>query len=197
MQLEELNQLLIQGIQGDTNERDRWSYIWNSSEYSSQKASPIFRWMWKSCVMGKRKFFWLLLWDRQNTGEMLRRKSMDLTDYSCVLYRQNAEESLFHLFFECHFSKWCWRFVKVQWNTALLPQDMLIRARRQFNSKIFREVIMVAGWTIWCHLNAVIFDGATISLSRWRAAFKDEFALIIQRAKPSTNRLLKSWLSSF
>jgi hypothetical protein len=79
--------------------------------------------------MGKHKFFfWLLLRDRLNTREMLRRKNMELDDYSCVLCRQNAEECLFHLFFECHFSKWCWPFVKVQWNTALTPQNMLIRA---------------------------------------------------------------------
>jgi hypothetical protein len=33
-------------------------------------------------------------------------------------------------------------------------------------------------------LVSVIFDGATISLSRWRSAFKDDFSLIIHRAKP-------------
>jgi hypothetical protein len=150
-------------------------------------ASPILKLMWKSCVMEKHKFFLcLLLQDRLNTREMLRKKNMELDDYSYVLCRQNVEESLFHLFFECHFNKWCWRFVKVQWNTSLSPQDMLIRARRQFNSIFFREIIMVAGWMIWCHRNAVIFDGAAVSLSRWREAFRDEFSLIMHRANPST-----------
>jgi hypothetical protein len=55
----------------------------------------------------------------------------------------------------------------------------------------------MAGWTIWCYHNAVIFDGPVVSLSRWRAAFKDEFVLIIHRAKPSTKWLLDSWLCSF
>jgi hypothetical protein len=97
-------------MQGDPNEKDRWRCIWNSTKYSSQKAylqiigindaSPIFRWMWKSCVMGKHTFFfWLLLRDRLNTREILRRKNMELEDYTCVLCRQNAEESLLHLFF--------------------------------------------------------------------------------------------------
>jgi hypothetical protein len=85
----------------------------------------------------------------------------------------------------------------VQWNTNLNPQDMLIRRRRQFNSTIFREVIMIAGWTIWCHRNVVIFDGASVSLGWWRSALRDEFLLILYRAKPSTKALLKSWLSSF
>jgi hypothetical protein len=74
---------------------------------------------------------------------------------------------------------------------------MINKSRRQFNSKIFREVIMVAGWCIWCHRNAIIFDGASVSLGPWKAAFKDEFALIIHRAKPSTKALLSNWLSKF
>jgi hypothetical protein len=38
-------------------------------------APPIFKWMWKSCVKGKHKFFfWLLLMDRLNTRELLKRK---------------------------------------------------------------------------------------------------------------------------
>jgi hypothetical protein len=56
---------------------------------------------------------------------------------------------------------------------------------------------MIAGWTIWCHRNVVIFDGASVSLGRWRYALRDEFSLILYRAKPLTKALLKSWLSSF
>jgi hypothetical protein len=40
---------------------------------------------------------------------------------------------------------------------------------------------MVAGWTIWCHKNVVIFDAALISLGRWKEAFKDELALVTHR----------------
>jgi hypothetical protein len=148
--------------------------------------------MWKSCVLGKHKFFfWLLLRDRLNTRELLRRKNLDLRDYNCVLCNTHSKESLLHLFFDCRFSRWCWRFVNVQWNTSLDPQDMLIRGRRQFNSPIFREVIMITGWTIWCYRNAIIFDGVSVSLGRWRIAFRDEFS------KPSIKTLLKNWLSSF
>jgi hypothetical protein len=56
---------------------------------------------------------------------------------------------------------------------------------------------MVVGWCIWCHTNAIIFDGASVSLGQWKATFKYEFALIIHRAKPSTNALLSNWLSKF
>jgi hypothetical protein len=121
---------------------------------------------------------------------------MELPDYNCVMCNGNTQENLFHLFFYCPFSKSCWSFINIQWDTDLAPQDMLIKGRRQFNSGIFREVIMVGGWTIWCHQNAIIFDGADISLSHWKEAFKDEFSLVILRAKPSSSALLKNWLSS-
>jgi hypothetical protein len=98
-------------------------------------ASPIFQWMWKSCVLrGHKFFFWLLLNNRLNTRNLLKRKNMDLQDYNCVLCTRKVEEDLMHLFFECPFSKWCWRLLNVPWNTSLPLQDMLIRGRRQFNS---------------------------------------------------------------
>jgi hypothetical protein len=130
-------------------------------------------------------FFWLLLRDRLNTRELLKRKNMELDDYNCVLCRQGIEECLWYLFFECPFSKWCWRLIKVCWNTSLPPHLMLIRSSRQFNSKIFIEVIMIADWTIWCHRNAVIFDG-------WKFSFKEELSPIIHRAKPSMKSLINS-----
>jgi hypothetical protein len=138
-QLEEL-QIMLSNIQTSTSEKDKWTYIWNSDEYFCYKGylqiigindvSPIFQWMWKSCVMGRHKiFFWLLLRGRLNTRELLKRKNMELDDYNCVLCREGVEESLMHLFFECPFSKWCWRLVKVFWNISLPPNLMLIRSR--------------------------------------------------------------------
>jgi hypothetical protein len=74
---------------------------------------------------------------------------------------------------------------------------MLIRSRRQFGSRIFREVIMAVGWTIWCHRNVVIFDATPVLLGRWKEAFKDEFGLVIHRANSKTKPLLSDWLSNF
>jgi hypothetical protein len=121
---------------------------------------------------------------------------MVLPDYNCVLYSLGVEESLIHLLFECSFSKCCWSLLNIQWDTSLSSQDMLIKGQRQFNSPIFREVLTVGGWTIWCHKNAAIFYGAMVSLGRWQEAFKDEFDLIILRASAQTKPLLTSWLSS-
>jgi hypothetical protein len=65
-QMTDLQGLLNQ-IQTNPNKADKWSYIWNSDDFISKKAylqiigindaSPIFKWMWKSSIMGKHKFF--------------------------------------------------------------------------------------------------------------------------------------------
>jgi hypothetical protein len=146
-------------LQYDPLMADKWTYIWGSENYSSKKgylqiigifdASPIFQWMWKSCVRGYNNFFfWLLLHARLNTRNLLKRKNMDLPDYNCVLFSRREEEDLMHLFFECLFSKWCWRLINIHWKTTLAPQDMIISSRRRFNSSIFREIIMITISTI-------------------------------------------------
>jgi hypothetical protein len=113
-QLQVLTQLL-QDFSVDQGSHDVWVYIWNSSVFSAKKAyislkgvlpvSPVFKWMWNSCVPGKvSSFFWLLLHDRLNTRNLLRRKRRILDDYSCVLCQTATEETLQHLFFLCPFS---------------------------------------------------------------------------------------------
>jgi hypothetical protein len=90
------------------------------------------------------------------------------------------------LFFEYLFSKWCWSFLNVQFTISLSPQDMLIKSRRQFNSKIVREVNIVPSSSM----------GASASLGPMKEAFKDKFGLITHKAKPSTKILLTNWLGS-
>ena len=76
------------------------------------KASPLFKWLWTSSNLGKHKiFFWLLLRDRLNTRNILRRENKILDDYNCVLCNSRCEETLFHLFFSCPFSQDCWNSV--------------------------------------------------------------------------------------
>lgn len=55
--------------------------------------------------------------------------------------------------------------------------------RLQF--KIVWEISMVGSWAIWTPRNEVIFDGMPLSLRRWKHIFKDEFGVILHRAKPS------------
>jgi hypothetical protein len=90
-------------------EIDKWSYIWNSTEFSTQKAykaligyqqcPPHFTWVWNSSCQAKHKFFfWLLLHDRLNTRNLLGRKKFVLTCYDCATLECRQEETLVHLF---------------------------------------------------------------------------------------------------
>lgn len=105
---------LIQNLQ-ITTDSDKWIYTWGSGLFSSQKAykslmgsspvHPIYKWLWKLACQKKRKFFfWLVLKDRLSTRELLRRKSISLPDYNCVLCTHNVEESLHHLLLDCPFA---------------------------------------------------------------------------------------------
>jgi hypothetical protein len=118
-----LLQDMVQTLQLN-NDADQWTYIWGSNIFTANKAynsligsspvHPIYKWLWKSACQNKRKFFfWLVLKDRLSTRELLRRKSMDLHSYSCVLCVHNVDESLHHLLFDCPFAT-------ASWNTLYL-----------------------------------------------------------------------------
>jgi hypothetical protein len=58
---------------------------------------PHFVWIWKSSFQPKHKFFfWLLIHDRINTRNLLKRKNMILPSYDCVFNQccQQEEEFL-------------------------------------------------------------------------------------------------------
>jgi hypothetical protein len=48
-------------------------------------------------------------------------------NYNCVLYTNNVEETVFHLFFSCPFiSKECWQYLGIQWNNGNELFQMLL-----------------------------------------------------------------------
>lgn len=200
-------QTILEGRDWDISIEDIWLYSWGNSKYSSQKAyktmighqevSPLFTWLWKSNNLGNHKFFfWHLLRDRLNTRNLLRRKNRNLDDYSCPLCSTGSEETCFHLFFECPFSQQCWTSIPIQWDLSLPPLDMIIAARSDFGSVIFREIFITACWIIWKTRNAVIFDNGQININRWKIQFHEELGLVCIKAKSTRANLLNSWRDS-
>lgn len=205
-QLVQLQQLL-DGMNINNQEHDVWSYIWGSSIFTTKQAykalsgtmpaSPIFKWLWNSCVQGRHRFFfWLLVRDRLNTRNILRRKNMVLDDYNCVLCQLHIEEDVKHIFFDCPFSKECWALLGIFWDTSLDCLLMVIQARQAFGLRFFREVFILACWTIWEQRNGEIFENVQHSLDAWRVSFRRELSLAALRAKASTKEVILSWLSS-
>jgi hypothetical protein len=61
------------------------------------RIEQIFKWVWNSSCQNKHKVFaWLFLKDRLSTRELLKRKNMELQDYSCVLCSSLTEDTSFN-----------------------------------------------------------------------------------------------------
>uniref|UniRef100_A0A8R7U6Y7 Reverse transcriptase zinc-binding domain-containing protein n=1 Tax=Triticum urartu TaxID=4572 RepID=A0A8R7U6Y7_TRIUA len=72
----------------------------------------LFRILWKASNLLRHKiFFWLLLHDRVNTRNLLKRKSMVLSSYDCALCNDSTEETCHHLFWDCPFALHCWNII--------------------------------------------------------------------------------------
>ena len=105
----------------DSDDLDLWSYIWGSPFFSSAKAykhltghahvHKPFNWLWKSCCQNKHKvFFWLLLKDRN----ILRRKTMFLDSYDCVMCSTKAMKNDIPLILPLQFAQICWNLLNLQ-----------------------------------------------------------------------------------
>jgi hypothetical protein len=102
---------------------DVWNTLWPRGVFTSQlyykhcfKSLPeagIFKWIWKSKVILRIKVFsWLLVSDRRNTRDMLRRRHWNVADDPhCVLCPTHLIEDWIHLFFQCNFSVRIWTYL--------------------------------------------------------------------------------------
>lgn len=137
---------------------DHWSFVWNSSNYSSRKfyksnfagisvPRPVV-WIWKiKCVKKIKVFMWLLIWDRLNTRDMIDRRHCAPVDaiLTCGLC-VGSRETLYHLFFDCPFSKQCWQHLGIRWNTSLNICQMMVLARVLFKPRaLWRYFLLPAG----------------------------------------------------
>jgi hypothetical protein len=195
-------------INWDLEANDSWSFSWGTADYSNKRAynnligdepaSPLFTWLWGSGNLGKHKFFlWLLLHDRLNTRNLLRRKNMHLDDYTCVLCNLGHEETSLHLFFDCPFSVSCWNTIPISWNRNLSPLDMVIETRTNFGRAFFREIFITARWIIWTTRNSVIFDNGQVNTVDWKHRFREELGLVCIKAKKRIQEPLSLWRESY
>jgi hypothetical protein len=108
---------------------------------------------------------------------------MDLPDYNYVLCSCNSKESLLHLFFDYPFCKFNSRIHLRHLQTC--KSKVEVNSTPEFLEKY-----------LWLENRPFgVFNSTTIWMGRWKEAFKDEFALVILRAKLTTNALLSNWHS--
>jgi hypothetical protein len=173
-------QHLTQQMNLSQSTNDVWTFQWGDL-YTSRKyykfvyrsISPPapFSWIWKSKLWPKLKVFsWLLLVDRLNTRNMLKRRHLNIgNDYSCPLCSSGEEETLEHLFFSCPFSVSCWDMLNINWNGGLQRIDKIIEAKSNFQGSLFFEIFVIAAWGIWKERNNWIFKNINPSRASWKS----------------------------
>jgi hypothetical protein len=156
-----------------------------------------FVWIWDSKCANKIKVFtWLLLMDRLNVRNILRRKRHKFQDnnYYCVPCSGHCEETTFHLFFSCSFSARCWQHLGITWRFDLQFHAMMEEA---FNSDFFMEFFIIGAWQIWKERNNLIFSRATPSFRSWKVGVLDEAVLQSNRFKGFKKELFLSRLAMY
>ena len=208
VEFEDLQEHLI-GLPGPQSEDDVWSYIWGNGTYTSQRlyklvfantdAHPTFGWIWKAKCTPRIKFFaWLVLVDRLNTKDMLRRRHYNTQDDDlCVLCSQGTVEDIQHLFFTCTFARRCWQALNIQWNEQLGLLPRLTQARANSNLPFFVDMVMIASWEIWKMRNGKIFHGKNPSFNTWLANFKNQCNLQLLRFRGDLRSSFCAWLDAF
>lgn len=83
-----------------------------------------------AAILRYKVFFWLLLQDRLNTRNLLKRKSFQLPSYNCALCSIQCLESSFHLF-------WYFPFALRYW-------DSILTNRRRITSVVLDIQLAIA-----------------------------------------------------
>jgi hypothetical protein len=188
--------------------KDVWKTQWKDGVYTASKyyhymfrdqhASPILARIWKSkCILRIKFFAWLLINDRLNTRDMLRRRQCNVTNvYDCVLCPTYAVEDWMHLFFYCNFSQRVWNYLQISWGIGPTMESILFQARRDFEKPFFFEIVILACWHIWKQRNGAIFERVIPSFRAWRAAFISDVTRHMHRVKDSWKPELSSWIDN-
>jgi hypothetical protein len=61
---------------------------------------------------------------------------------------EGLEEDFKHMLFSCPFNDACWTFLGVHWDLLLDFQHMVLMALLNFNSVIYREILIIGCWAI-------------------------------------------------
>ena len=124
-----------------------------------QPVQPHLSWLWKSSCQQKHKFFfWLLLLDRLNTRNLLKRKCFSLASYDCVFQGCNSEETSLHLFWECPFARACWAEISQVNSADQNIFEVLASIKKDLNFPFAMEILILGTWGIWICRNNEIFN---------------------------------------
>mgnify|MGYP002413836659 FL=1 len=203
-------QCLVSDIQlhDSLSGNDSWNCTWLTQKYSASKyynfyfrevrAHQTYTWLWKSKVTMKIKVFgWLLLSDRLNTRNMLKRRHYNIgNDYTCPLCESNVEETLEHLFFGCAFSKDCWSDIAICWSSQGSRLDWISTAKTVWNKPMFMAIFLQAAWSIWKERNNKVFRRIAPTKTSWISRLKEDLSLLTHRVGDKHISFLTSFVAT-
>jgi hypothetical protein len=188
-------------------DQDTWTYIWGNNSFSSKKAynvligvqpvPDLFPSLWDTSCQAKHKFFfWLLLHDRLNTRNLLRRKNFEIPTYNCATLNCVQEETLVHLFWSCPFAQECWDYICPQRTRNLSVHEAFYDIRDKLNLPFSMDIIILAAWGIWNIRNNKIFKNQRPTFQSWKFLFHQELHMLQYRMKKKNVQSFKEWLQS-
>jgi hypothetical protein len=202
-------ELLLDGVHCDSMVKDVWSTVWKDGVYTSclyykhcfkdVVASKIYAAIWSSKVMLRNKVFaWLLVSDRLNTRDMIRKRHWNVTNnqFHCVLCPTFSTEDWMHLFFDCNFSVRIWCYLQIEWEPGDTFEQIFFEAKRKFAKPFFTEVVILALWHIWKQRNEAIFQGILPTFRGWKRRFIHEATMHVHRVKAKHSDSFSRWIDS-
>ena len=194
---------------GEGDDMDSWIYEWGSEIYTAKRYYKFYfreatshisyKWLWKSSATMKIKVFgWLLLSDRLNTRNKLKRRHYNIGDnYGCILCGSNEEETIEHMIFTCHFSSACWDTLNIHWTTNGDRLNWIKEAKSVWNNQMFMEIFLYASWSLWKERNNKHFRRIDPTIGSWARRFKEDLSLLIHRAKEKHKQFLSTFIQTF
>jgi hypothetical protein len=81
-------------------------------------------------------------------------------------------------FFCCAFSSECWSVVRIRWDTGLLIEPMIEKAKEEWTGPLFVETVILAAWNMWKVRNRALFDGVQPEIQAWRRQLVEDLRLL-------------------
>lgn len=184
---------LVQPLLHDDG-KDEWTFISGSSIFSAHRVytqlighkqtHPIFSWLWRSKAQMKPKvFFWLVLKDRINTRDMLRRRGMQLDSFVCELCILQRPETSVHLLLRCNFAKACGASIGVYYNSSRPVFEIFRRIKLQLGVSFFMEIIILMASSIWTSRNDWIFNNLDPNSGQLQKKVQSRVCVVIASCK--------------
>ncbi|GKV13708.1 hypothetical protein SLEP1_g24695 [Rubroshorea leprosula] len=141
--------------------RFAWDAIYGSSfnEYN-ELMKPVWSAIWHMDTVPKIKhFLWKFIWEILPTRLALQHRRVDCASNCCIC--DQAEESNYHLFFTCHWSKQVWAgsylFFALNNIRSEAYLDDFLNSFLALN-KEQKERVAVTLWCIWSNRNSCLFQ---------------------------------------